>query len=828
VQRHRCCSLAAAMTASPPFTTAIIDYQETRIGRNRRTVSTSTSSSTTVSQNHNHQQQHSDHNPSHETMMATIHRLLKLAPGSFSTYSWRDGRRALAYWASHSHSHPNCQEEGRMLWQRLCRERKELQQRMEVVHSTQTARTIVEQSYPLDPSLLAIFDKNHGSNDRAAQDDKEKVEEDGGGQEDHLVEDDSGSGPSLASEVQRITEKICKEKIGQSHPAAKIDNSALVEEILNSLERDWTAQNLPRGNLQEKMREFRNKSQQTNSPEQAFVLALQMWEQASKHQIHAASRHADKLLYEILNMYLQQQEQQQQHVDDSNDTASISVESCRRCFEVTVQIHVNNRNPQAADRVLSDMIRLYDQSNNSDFLPDRSNFLAVIMSYFQQQPGKENQDRIYKADAILHTWLDVAEAAKDSSMAPPDSLIQHIVTLWAESYERDAGERAESVLLRMQGFRDQQQWPDGKPPFKFFELLLDNWANSYHPKAAERIEKLQRFVKRMYPKTSDQPLSSNHVDKVVPPSFGYLPLLRALSRRTGGKPHSRTVDKFEGIFEEYRKYFESKYVTSLDIILAYKARIHAYDLYLPNKKLAAKQSQKAFQELMDLREKGIVTRDPDATVYGALANAFAKTGNVTKVKQIIQDAGCPSNNIMYNYLLLALSRSKDPTAASQAEELLVELEVLGQEDPSVAPNIRTYGIVMACLANSPDPEAVARAEMYLQKLKDIYAATGDKNYKPNTKIYTDALRAIGRSQNIAAVDKARALLDEMNVLSAQGDGTLKPDVVTYTAMLQVLREADIPVLEKTARAKEIVSLMRQNGVKADSHLHAEARKLNVM
>ena len=114
----------------------------------------------------------------------------------------------------------------------------------------------------------------------------------------------------------------------------------------------------------------------------------------------------------------------------------------------------------------------------------------------------------------------------------------------------------------------------------------------------------------------------------------------------------------------------------------------------------------------------------------------------------------------------------------------------------------------------------------MQKLKEFYAATGDENYKPNKKIYTNAMRALINSRDPAAPDKARALLDEMNVLAEKGDRTVKPDVVTYTTALQVLRRADVP--DKIERAMEIISLMKQTGVEADSFLESEARKLNIM
>ena len=830
-------------------------------GRRRRPLSTPSSSRP----NNNNCINYTD-------MVATTQRLLDLTPGSFSTYTWRDGQEALDYWMNHQQQQQQQQtlqqaNHGRALLGRLIQERQGLRRRMEAAHGSMVAASMVEQCYPLDAESYKIFNVGEesfnddsqsvlgGSNNNIRRQERltssqyelwetqmsEKV-----AQAKINLQEEKKNSLDFVSELRRMSQQLQRKKPKQ-HPTNKLraevpivgkdsddgtlaeagkrqpqqaifdsdDHSLLVEDMLANFEKDWSTAGLSRIDAQNRVEQFRihelkdpKASNEQSDIQKVFLFALQAWEEGSKRKPKIAAQHADKLLYEMLTLYLNQ---------DSNQ----SIKPCRQCFLATLKAHTISRDPGGADRILQDMIHLYEKTGDKEFRPDRQFFLAVLMSYFQR---KRDADMVYKADLILHRMLDLAECSENMALVPPDSLVQHIVALWAESYEQNAGERAEAVLLRMRDFRDGEQWPHGKPPLKFFELIMENWANSGSHKSVERVEKIQNFARQVF-------ADNEGGAKTIPPSFGYLPLLRALARKKGGKAEPHVIDKMETIFREYQSHFGTDDVSDLDIILAYKARMMAYDLYCGSSRKAAVRSQTAFYELMRLRRDEKITRDPDATTYGILANAWAKAGEVTKVKQIMQEMSknlkdTRPNIVMYNYLLLALSRCKDPTASVQAEELLTQLEEMSETDPALAPNVRTYGVVLATLANSSDPEASAKAGAYLQKLKDSYAATGNDNLKPNTKIYTNTMQALVKSKDPTAPEKSRALLDEMTLLAQNGDNSAKPDVVTFTTMLQVLKRAKVP--GKAKKAAEIISLMKEAGVEADSFMEAEARRLKSM
>ena len=500
---------------------------------------------------------------------------------------------------------------------------------------------------------------------------------------------------------------------------------------------------------------------------------------------------------------------------------NLSVKPCRQCFLLTLKIHTSVGDPEGADRVLQDMLRLYNSKGDEDFRPDIKHFVTVVMSYFQ---FKRDPDMVYKADATFHRMLDLAEKSQDAALVPKDSLVQHIIALWAESYDQEAGERAEAVLLRVNGFRNEKQWPNGMPPLKFFELIMENWSNSGSRKGVSRIQRIQSFVRQIY-------ADNESAAETIPPSFGYLPLLRSLSRRTAVDPDPRRKDEAESIFREYQAHFGTKHVSDTDIILAYKALMMAYDLHRGiEHQETTERTQLAFDELMRLHQRGVITKEPDATVYSILANAWAKNGGVTKVKKIIQEIMSKNfeNTVlttMYNHLLHALMWCKDPTAVDEAEAVFREME-MAQSDSSAAPNIKTYNIILMLLGNSPHPEASVKAEMYLQKLKDSYAATGDENLKPSRTIYTKTMKVLLKSSDPTARMMARAIVHEMIGLAAEGDVSVKPNAATFLALLQDLARHDVP--GKAEKAREIVALMKEAGVPADSSLEAEACKLGAL
>jgi Pentatricopeptide repeat domain len=527
----------------------------------------------------------------------------------------------------------------------------------------------------------------------------------------------------------------------------------------------------------------------------AMLFVLQAWKDLAVEKPDTASKEAEHVLYEMLRLYL---DEKNQHV-----------KPCRDCFALVLAIHTTSGNVTAADRVLQDMLHLYHTSQDEDLRPDRQCFSWVLLSLFNQKPATRNT--VYIADNILSQMMDLSIATNDPSLQPPDSVLQHTLALWALTRSEDAGLRAEALLCRMLELPGRNF--DALPPLKMFELVMQSWAMSSSPKAAARIQRIRSLVQE-HCQDSD----------ALNPSFGCLEELQAHSRSCSENPW-KGFRNFEDCFQRFQQHFrDPKHVSKLQIILAYKAKIVAYSSHRDPLK-GARECQKALEELLLIRKQKLIDRDPDWKIYGQVAYAWARIGHVQQVKDLIDrmEKGTQTelDISLYNHLLMALSRSGDPTAGQQAEKVFADLQKGGHH--YLKPNIHTYGNLMACLSKSTDPKTASRAAQYFQKLKELYEITGDEELRPDARIYTTAIRSLVNARNHDAVERAQALIDEMNALAHDGDTAIKPDVITYTTLLKVIRVAKVP--NKAQRSEEVLAQMKQNGVEPDSYTMKELNKL---
>lgn len=759
-----------------------------------------------------------------DVIATTNRRLLDVPVGSLSASAWKEGHDALRWWSTHRPESQNCAKAfvySCRLMERLLQERESLSRRLEKMQGAMDASTVLEHCYSLDSAemLRTIVSTWHNNPQIRERELLNWVEDlikrfdiqpcnnvatlletgkNGTDVKVQVLSHEASAATTLRS--NRGAETSTTEKGKHVQAPELTDNDRLVGRVLLNFVREWKGADLDYEDIRERIDRFMAETD-NKQPRTAYMLVLKSWEEAAQREPDVAAKHADSVLYEMLTSYLA----------DANESSKPS----RECFSSVISVHTSNDNPEKTDRILQDMLILYNRTNDIEFCPNRRCFLSVLYSYFCNQA--HCKDMVNKADHILRQMLDLAESTDDTSLIPPSSVFEHMLTLWARSYEKDAGERVEVVLLRMQNLYDNNKL-NFKPSLLFFELLMQSWANSHQDKAAIRVEKIQSFVKKNLGKLG------NIRDEDISPTFGYLSLIQAWSRWNASEP-LLAVEKTEQYFHEMRVYFDTDYVSSLDIILAYKARINSYG-NIRNARKGAQRAQAALDELEELRRNGIIKRQPDATFYGAVASAWARAGKPEMVKKII--AAQPENQVdtvMYNCLLQAYARSNSSGVPKVVESILSKMEEMSSNGrTAVRPNIRTYGIVMTCLANSRDPDTIERAEQYLRYLKETYENTGDINYRPNTKIYTTVMQAFSRSKKPASVEKAEALLAEMNHLADQGHEHARADVVAYTMVLKALRNADIP--DKASRVQEILRVMQQYGIKTDECVEHEIRKIN--
>lgn len=146
------------------------------------------------------------------------------------------------------------------------------------------------------------------------------------------------------------------------------------------------------------------------------------------------------------------------------------------------------------------------------------------------------------------------------------------------------------------------------------------------------------------------------------------------------------------------------------------------------------------------------------------------------------------DTVIYNSVLDAWARSKDPIAGTRAEELLFEMEEIQKTGGKAAPDTITYNSVINCHANSGHINAAKAAERVLKKM-EMAASTSNGRIAPNTMTYNQVLKAYSKSSLPGSAERANMILTYM---LQSGNESIRPDVISFSTCLDVLAKSKEP------------------------------------
>jgi len=213
--------------------------------------------------------------------------------------------------------------------------------------------------------------------------------------------------------------------------------------------------------------------------------------------------------------------------------------------------------------------------------------------------------------------------------------------------------------------------------------------------------------------------------------------------------------------------------------------------------------EKALDYLQQMLEKG--KTEVDVISFNTVILAFAKQGNYgvprSMIGQMEEREDLPDPDILtYNALLYALAQSKDSGTTEEAEELLYDL-VDGKHEP-VQVDIASFNTVIFAwsqVASKYNPSAANSAQVLLNRMEKL--AQGDRpSLKPDVYTYTTVIQAWARCEQSL---KAEKLLD---IMASKG---LIPNRYTYTAVMSALAKTGMP--EKAERLLETMMQIYQKG-----------------
>ncbi len=277
--------------------------------------------------------------------------------------------------------------------------------------------------------------------------------------------------------------------------------------------------------------------------------------------------------------------------------------------------------------------------------------------------------------------------------------------------------------------------------------------------------------------------------KVKPDGVSYNTVILAIANRRG-RGSGRSAER---ILQRMEKQYYSGDVASKPTSITYTSLIKAWT--------SDKASTRRAEEIVNrLRKsnKGRNTVAPDTSIYNALLNCYAKSGernSAKRAEEIIQtmlqeyaetgDETIKPNFRTYTTAIDVYSKSQEKGIEEKALGILEQMERLSKEgEIHLRPNAYTYAAVINCFARSKEADKAVKAVSVLQQMEEQYRL-GNDSARPNVVAYNSVLNAcaytVGEQGDIDTAFRLACLIfDEVRT----SDYT-RPTHITYGTFIQV-------------------------------------------
>jgi PPR repeat. len=338
--------------------------------------------------------------------------------------------------------------------------------------------------------------------------------------------------------------------------------------------------------------------------------------------------------------------------------------------------------------------------------------------------------------------------------------------------------QAEKILNRLEDLYQKSGDEDIRPTVITYTEVIDAYAKSHHAHSAENAERLL-YLMMDRAQREDGTLD----EALAPTSITCDAVLNAWARKGTREAAGRAEEILERM--EYLrtrgniKVQPTSYSFATVISAWARARFGRGEV---SGKENAERAQFILRRMVEFRKQ---------------MEAKDKGGSSEYCKELEVDT------VLYNSVMDAWARSKDPIAGTRAEELLFEMEEKEKTGGKAAPDTITYNSVINCHANSGHVNAAKAAERVLKKM-EIAASTSNGRIAPNTMTYNQVLKAYSKSSLPGAAKRADMILTYM---IQSGNESIQPDVISFSTCLDVWAKSKEP--GKAEKAYLILQKMEQ-------------------
>eukprot|EP00986_Skeletonema_menzelii_P009410 scaffold4277_cov140-Skeletonema_menzelii.AAC.3 len=368
----------------------------------------------------------------------------------------------------------------------------------------------------------------------------------------------------------------------------------------------------------------------------------------------------------------------------------------------------------------------------------------------------------------------------DSTNIAPDAISYcSCMSAWAECAATNprAGANAEAILTRMHS-RGKENDDAPKPTTRCFNAVLLAYANGKQKGGGKRALELLRFMESLH--------SEGYVD-CQPDSYTFNIVMKALtnSKETGA------AQKANQLLRRMER-SNDKGSTLQPDIFSYNIVLDAFSRIGD-----AESAEKLLQQMYDRSERGSIAK-PNAHSYTAVLTAWARNGDgkavaTTRAEELFNnferkyaagETDVQADTTVYNALINVWAKSGERKALYRVTQILSTMEELGLQggDESVAPNSRTYCAVLDCIARSRNFKAYNKALEVIKRMEDFYSE-GHESVRPCARAYSIVISTIARSRKRDKAVKAQEMLRRMESEYVKGNVAARPTVYCYNGVL---------------------------------------------
>ena len=429
-----------------------------------------------------------------------------------------------------------------------------------------------------------------------------------------------------------------------------------------------------------------------------------------------------------------------------------------------------------------------------------------------------------RAEALLTRLVKDYSVQFDAELKPGIEPFQSVLRAYSKYYHPDAASRAESVLTHMKELY-QSDMLDTMPNVWSYNVVMLCWV---HSKSADASKRAKLIFDEM----------QNH--GVQPDTTSINTLLNAYANRAGAYQTEKLFWELFDRFIEDPNHNPQPDVISFSTLL--KAFTKSSD---PN---APERAEALLNKLHELDQSGWENCKPDVMVFAGVIQCWGKSKKLhapekaesfLRRMQEFSQAGnvdMEPDTVCWNSTINAWAHAGN---GDRAEALLKEMlaNYIKRKRPTAAPNVITFSAVLSAWRKTRfSAEAPERAELLLQRMEQLYQS-GDLDVKPNVVTYSIVLDCLAYAKRKSAAEKAESILHQM---IQSNDNDVEPNIVSYNACLKAwsfVRDPEaVPrvttllkeLLEKAERNPKLTPNAHTFGsvlkTVADSHLPDKAKR----